>query len=95
MGKGARGNKAEPPPPFLYRLISVQLQSRDFIPDFTLLYETQWKNTPKNPLDQKPSFSRLTSVKFGAASISFLAIIFWRLLIIYLCPDLCTLHLNF
>ena len=25
------------------------------------------ENTPKNPLDQKPSFSRLTSVKLGAA----------------------------
>ena len=64
MGKGARGNKAEPPPPFFYRLISVEL-SRDFIPDFTKHNEK--KKTPKNPLDQKSSFSRLTSVYLGSA----------------------------
>ena len=32
MRKEARGNKAKPPPPFFYRLISVQY---DFIPDLT------------------------------------------------------------
>ena len=64
MWKGARGNKAKPPPPFFYRLITVQLL-RDFIPDFTK--HNGKKNAPKNPLDQKPSFSHLTSVKLGAA----------------------------
>ena len=127
MGKGARENKAQLPPPFFYRLISVQLA-----PVYPWLYETPWKKkkTRKNPLDQKPSFSHLTPVKLDAAvsllritkkkhakksaslgyksggdykalfhincvCISFLASILWRLLVIYRCPDLCTLHLNF
>ena len=62
MRKEARGNKAKPPPPFFYRLISVQY---DFIPDLTK--HNGKKNAPKNPLNQKPSFSHLISVKLDAA----------------------------
>ena len=62
MRKEARGNKAKPPPPFFYRLISVQY---DFIPDLTK--HNGKKKAPKNPLNQKPSLSHLTSVKLGAA----------------------------
>ena len=62
MRKEARGNNSKPPPPFFYRLISVQY---DFIPD--LLKHNGKKKRPKNPLNQKPSLSHLTSVKLGAA----------------------------
>ena len=127
MGKGARENKAQLPPQFFYRLISVQLA-----PVYPWLYETPWKKkkhekirlikNPRSLIWPRLTLTRLylfyespkkkhakKSASLGYKSggdykalfhincvcISFLASILWRLLVIYRCPDLCTLHLNF